>query len=257
MPPSADFPAGKRPQKIAERNARDRIAAMMRILLFGCGGAMGKVLSEYTAHRTDCCIAAGIDPFTPPDCSYPVFPSIDACNIFTDIVIDFSHPSALHDVLGMGLRRRNPVIIAVTGHSPEQHKEIEEAAKHIPVFFSANMSFGIIAMAELARKAAALLSDSFDITIIEKHHNRKTDAPSGTALMLADEMRVHDIVIHSVRGGTIAGEHEILFAGHDELISIKHTALSREIYAAGAINAARFLVSRKSGLYTMMDLLNI
>jgi len=228
---------------------------MMKILLSGCGGTMGSALSQFVEKRTDCCITAGIDPKMPVGCTYPVFPSPESCSIPVDVVIDFSCPSSLHGLLAYSLRNCVPAVIATTGYSPEQTALIREVSESVPLFFSANMSLGISLMAELAQKAARILSDSFDIEMIEKHHRKKADAPSGTALMLADEMKIGNIIIHSVRGGTIAGEHEILFAGHDELLSIKHTALSREIYAAGALKAAKYLTGCPNGLYTMKDLI--
>lgn len=237
---------------------------MMRLLLSGCGGRMGKVFAQYAEKQSDCRIVAGIDPKMPVGCTYPVFPSPESCTVPVDVAVDFSHPSSLHGLLAYALRGSVPVVIATTGFSAEQTALIREIAESVPLFFSANMSLGISLMAELAGKAAKILSNSFDIEIIEKHHRNKIDAPSGTALMLAEEMRImfstkdpcKNIGIHSIRSGTIAGEHEILFAGHDEVLSIKHTALSREIYAAGAMNAARFLVNRSNGLYTMKDLIN-
>jgi len=246
---------------------------MLHILLSGCGGAMGKAVCETVRKQPDFRISAGIDPEMPLGMEFPVFPTPQCCCGSGDVLIDFSHPAALDGLLALCQKRSMPVVIATTGFSHEQIMQIENASKTIPIFFTANMSIGISLMTELARKAAAILSD-FDIEIIEKHHNRKIDAPSGTALMLANEIEdslhrcygngygshksydLRKIEIHSVRGGTIVGEHEILFAGHDELFTLTHQALSREIYAVGALRAAQFLVYQKNGLYSMKHLLN-
>ena len=247
---------------------------MVSILLSGAGGKMGQVITRSVSERNDCRIAAGIDIHS-IDCGYPVFSSPEQCNVACDVIIDFSHPSVTNSLLDYAVKHKIPAVIATTGLSPEQVEAIHEAAKTIPVFFSANMSLGVSLLTELAKKAAKVLGNDFDIEIIEKHHNRKVDAPSGTALMLADAISeelkdapqyVYDrhsrraarskneIGIHAVRGGTIVGEHEILFAGHDEIISLTHTAMSKKIFATGAINAALFLANCKPGLYNMGDL---
>lgn len=247
---------------------------MVSILLCGAGGKMGQVITQAVAQRSDCRIAAGIDLHAPA-CDYPVYASADQCTEPCDVIIDFSHPSALSPLLEYAISHRLPAVICTTGLSEEQIESIHQAARQIPIFFSANMSLGVSLLCELAKKAAQVLGGDFDIEIIEKHHNRKVDAPSGTALMLADAISCalpqqpqyiydrhsrraprsrEEIGIHSVRGGTIVGEHEILFAGHDEQISLTHTAASKEIFATGAINAALFLANQKAGLYNMGDL---
>lgn len=252
------------------------VNAMTRIILSGCGGTMGKVITKCVAERQDCCIAAGIDPALPAGLEYPVFASPDQCTVTADVIIDFSHPSALTGLLEFAKRNSIPAVVATTGLSQAQVAQIREASAAVPLFFTANMSLGVNLLAELARKAAAVLSDSFDIEILEKHHNKKIDAPSGTALMLADEINdalgntkeyVYDrhsvrkrrepqeIGIQSVRGGTIVGEHEIIFAGRDELVTLTHTAMSKEIFAVGAINAALYLADQPVGLYSMKDLI--
>lgn len=249
---------------------------MTRIILSGCGGTMGKVITKCVAERKDCCIAAGIDPALPVGLDYPVFASPEQCTVTADVIIDFSHPSALSGILEFAKCNSIPAVIATTGLSQEQIAQIKEASATVPFFFTANMSLGVNLMVELARKAAAVLSDSFDIEIVEKHHNKKIDAPSGTALMLADEINdalgntkeyVYDrhsvrkrrepqeIGIQSIRGGTIVGEHDIIFAGRDEVITLTHTAMSKEIFAVGSINAALYLVHQQSGLYSMKDLI--
>lgn len=248
---------------------------MTRILLSGCNGKMGRVITDCVAGRCDCKIVAGIDINTEKHAGYPVYANPANCNIEADVIIDFSHPGALNGILNYARDKRLPLVVATTGLSGEQAEQIKVLAQIQPVFFSGNMSIGISLITELARKAAAVLGNDFDIEIIEKHHNQKVDAPSGTALMLANAMAesleyeptyVYDrhsvrqkrskteIGISSIRGGTIVGEHDILFAGHDEMITISHTAMSKEIFAVGAINAALFLLSQKPGLYDMSDL---
>lgn len=193
-----------------------------------------------------------------------------------DCIVDFSHPSVTDSMLDYALKTKTPVVLCTTGLSKEQIAAAHNAAKEIPVFFSANMSLGVNLMVALCKKAAEILGEDFDIEIIEKHHNQKLDAPSGTALMLADAINstadekynyVYDrqsvrkkrerseIGIHSVRGGNIVGEHEVIFAGHDECVSIKHSATSKEVFAVGAVNAARFLKGKNAGLYSMEDML--
>lgn len=250
---------------------------MKDILLCGCQGKMGHVVRNCVAEREDCRIVAGIDVTAGDEADFPVYQNAVDCAEKVDVVIDYSHPNSLDGLLEYCLAKNVPIVLATTGYHPDQIQKIEEAAKKIPIFFSFNMSLGINLLAELAKKAAAFLGDQFDIEIVEKHHNRKIDAPSGTALLLADaineamdnkEVYVYDrhsvrkkrekneIGISSIRGGTIVGEHEIIFAGHDEIITLSHTAMSREIFAVGSINAAIFMSDQqKPGLYRMSDLL--
>lgn len=250
---------------------------MTKILLSGCGGKMGRVIASCVADREDCEIVAGIDPAGMEDAAFPVFGTAAQFDGQADVIIDFSHPSALEGILSYAVSHHTPAVIATTGLNEQQIAAIHEAAHATPIFFSANMSIGVSLLTELAQKAARVLGGSFDIEIIEKHHNQKIDAPSGTALMLADaisgELRPkphyefdrhskrakrdkNEIGIHAVRGGTIVGEHEVLFAGRDELVSISHSARSKEIFAVGAVNAAVFLCGRPAGLYAMRDLVN-
>ena len=250
---------------------------MLNFMLCGCQGKMGHVIEECTLSRDDCRIAAGVDLDTSTKRDFPVFQKPSEYPEAVDAVIDFSHPSTLDALLEYGLSKRVPLVIATTGYSDAQISRIHEAAKQIPIFFTFNMSLGVNLLAELARKATAVLGGQFDIEIVEKHHNRKVDAPSGTALMLANTINetldnkdvfVYDrhsvrkkrdpneIGIHSVRGGTIVGEHEIIFAGRDEVLTLTHTAMSREIFAVGALNAGIFLAGcREAGLYDMSDLI--
>ncbi|MBC8569569.1 4-hydroxy-tetrahydrodipicolinate reductase [Zongyangia hominis] len=248
---------------------------MKQIILSGCNGKMGHVISNIVAGRDDCTIVAGIDINTQRHFDYPVFAKPSDYAGGADVIIDFSHPSVLTPLLAFSKERGIPVVLATTGYSKAQIEEIHAAAKGTPVFFTANMSLGINLMVELAKKAAGVLGDSFDIEIIEKHHNQKIDAPSGTALMIADAVSgvldekpqyVYDrhsqrkkrdkneIGIHAVRGGTIVGEHDIMFAGRDEILTISHTAMSKEVFASGAVNAAVFMCGKTAGLYNMKDM---
>ncbi len=248
---------------------------MIRILLSGCNGTMGKVITNLVADRDDCEIVAGLDVNTAPNGIYPIFGNADDIDIDCDAIIDFSHPSALSGVLKYALKNKTPAVISTTGLSEEQINSIHLASSQIPVFFSANMSIGVSLVSELIKKAASVLGDNFDIEIVEAHHNKKIDAPSGTALMLANsvsegldykpnyeynrhakrEKRTkNEIGIHAIRGGTIVGEHEVIFAGNDEIIKISHSARSKSIFAVGSINAAIFLCSKKPGMYSMKEL---
>ncbi len=250
---------------------------MKRIIISGCNGRMGNQISEGIKARSDCITVAGIDVNGSAKKEYPVFSRPSEINCEADVLIDFSNPSLLSPLLEFGLARKMPLVICTTGYSEEQTALIRKASERIPVFYSGNMSLGVNLVIELAKKAAAVLGDQFDIEIIEKHHNQKLDAPSGTALMIADaisEVRdgktnyVYDrhsqrkkrekseIGIHSIRGGSIVGEHEVLFAGPGEVISISHSAQSKEIFATGSINAALFLAGKPAGLYRMADLIS-
>lgn len=250
---------------------------MTKIILSGCGGSMGKTVSSCAAAEQDCEIVAGIDLNANAGFSYPVFKNPNEVNVDADVLIDFSNPSLLSSLLSFGKNRKMPLVLCTTGYSKEQVEELTKASDLIPVFYSGNMSLGVNLLIELAKKAAKVLGSNFDVEIIEKHHNHKIDAPSGTALMIAkgissvrnNEMHyIYDrhsqrkarekteIGIHSVRGGTIVGEHDVIFAGPQEVITLSHSAQSRDIFATGAIHAAEFLVSKANGLYNMSDLLN-
>lgn len=249
---------------------------MKRILLSGCNGKMGRMIAACVRERTDCTVVAGIDVSGEVLDAFPVFTTPEECQVEADVIIDFSHPSALEPLLDYAERRHLPAVIATTGLSDEQVAQLGERSSRIPVFFTANMSLGVNLLCVLARKAAAVLGGQFDIEIVEKHHNQKIDAPSGTALMLANEMAkvlpgepqyVYDrhsvrkkrdkneIGFHAIRGGTIVGEHEILFAGRDEVLTLSHAAMSKEVFATGSLNAAMFLATQPNGLYSMDDLL--
>jgi len=225
---------------------------------------MGRVIAALAEGRKDCIISAGIDVRGEKYANFKIYKKFFDTEETPDVIIDFSHPSTLPDLLTFCKMRNVPAVIATTGYSEEEILQIKAAAEQIPVFFTFNMSLGINLLADLARRAARVLGDRFDVEIVEKHHNYKKDAPSGTAIMLAEALNeernnalkyVYDrhsvrksreadeLGIHSIRGGTIVGEHEIIFAGHDETISLCHTAQSKEVFAAGALNAALFIVS--------------
>ena len=247
---------------------------MTAILLNGALGKMGQAVEACIKERDDVTIAAGVD-IAQGERSYPVYSCFIDVKEKVDVIVDFSHPLVLDDMLSYAVEHRTPVIICTTGYSEAQVEKIKATAAQIPVFYSGNMSLGINVLIALSRMAAKVLSPTFDIEIIEKHHNQKLDAPSGTAIMIADAIaqetecgnyvydrhavrkkRDHsEIGIHSVRGGTIVGEHEVLFAGHDEVVSIRHQAQSKGVFAAGAVNAAVFIADKPAGLYDMSDLL--
>lgn len=250
---------------------------MHKIIISGCNGFMGRVVESLCQQDPNITIAAGFDLLGNTQKEYPVFSAPQQFTGQADAVIDFSSPAALPALLEFSVDRKIPLILATTGYSPEQLADIGAAAQKVPLFRSANMSLGINVLLELVAKASQVLGDDYDIEIVERHHNRKVDAPSGTALMIADVAREHcghpgdyvfdrstvrkprdkkEIGISAVRGGTIVGEHEIIFAGHDEIMEIKHTALSREIFAQGAVTAGKFMAGvTQPGLYDMSHLL--
>ncbi|BCS81413.1 4-hydroxy-tetrahydrodipicolinate reductase [Anaerocellum diazotrophicum] len=250
---------------------------MISILLNGCNGKMGQVVSKVAKNYDNIKIVAGVDLNTDKNFDYPVYQSPEEVVENFDVIIDFSLPEATMKILEFAKQKNKPVVIATTGFTSDQKTKILKYSKQIPIFWSANMSLGVNLVAELIQKAFKALGPSFDIEIIEKHHNQKIDSPSGTALMLADAInevannsyeyiydrhtrrkkrQQNEIGISSVRGGTIVGEHSVIFAGPDEIIEIKHTALSKEIFANGAIKAAMFIQGKGAGIYNMKDLIN-
>jgi len=248
---------------------------MLNIMLCGCGGRMGAAVAAAAAAAGDR-ITVGVDINPATASPYPVFTSPDEFDGKVDVIIDFSHHSALNGLLSYAERTATPIIVCTTGHSQEELALMKDAATRVPVFFSRNMSLGINLLLALCRRAAATLGTDFDVEIIEKHHNKKLDAPSGTALMLADAVAQADDAAHpyvyeraserrarargeigisAIRGGTIVGEHEVLFCGKDEVITLAHSATSREVFATGAMRAAHFMVGRPAGLYNMDDVI--
>jgi 4-hydroxy-tetrahydrodipicolinate reductase len=248
---------------------------MTNVVICGANGMMGKTVANCISKRDNCKVVAGIDINTTQYSDFPIYSSPKDLSESPDVIIDYSNPNTLDDVLEYCLVTGTAVVLATTGYSDEQIAKIKKTSEQIPVFFTFNMSLGINLMVELAKKAALVLGDRFDIEIIEKHHNLKIDAPSGTALMLANAINeVYDnslqfiydrhshrkkrdkkeIGIHAVRGGTIVGEHEVIFAGSDEVITISHSAASKTVFAEGSINAAIFLKGKQAGLYDMSNL---
>ena len=248
---------------------------MINILLSGACGRMGQAISTLCADFENLNISCGFDTFTGLKRDFPVYDSYDEIKEKVDVIIDFSNPANLENLLSYAEKNHIPCIIATTGLTSDQKELMKQTSENIPVFFSANMSLGVNLIIALAKKAARILSDNFDIEIIEKHHNQKLDAPSGTALAIADAISeaidtapeyVYDrhsvrkkrdkneIGIHAVRGGTIVGEHDIIFAGNNEIVEINHRATSREIFATGALKAAEFIFGKPAGMYSMNDL---
>ncbi|MCL2545714.1 MAG: 4-hydroxy-tetrahydrodipicolinate reductase [Oscillospiraceae bacterium] len=250
---------------------------MLNILLSGCNGRMGQAVSRVVSVRDNAHIAAGVDVTAAQGSDYPVYANLSDFDGVIDVVIDFSHVDNVDKVLAYCLERKLPVVLAVTGYDEAALKKIHEAAQSIPVFQSANMSLGANLLMDLAEKAAAVLGGQFDVEIVERHHRNKLDSPSGTALSIYNSIakalpyqphpqydrsqtrqtRPHnEIGLHAVRGGTIVGDHDVVFAGHDEVIEIRHSAASREIFAVGAVSAANFIAEKPPGLYGMGHLIN-
>jgi len=251
---------------------------MIQAVLHGCSGHMGRIVASLIQNDPRFEVAAGVDAVDAGDLAFPVFPSLKAVSVPYDVVIDFSTAKAVDTLLEDAAAAGKPLVLCTTGLSPAQEEKVKETSARIPLFFSANMSLGVNLLTELCRKAAKVLSPAgFDIEIEERHHHRKLDAPSGTALSIGramiDELNdghymtmdraqkraardPKEIGMSSVRGGTIVGEHDVIFAGEDEILEIRHTALSRAIFGSGALNAAAFLVTMPAGLYSMKNLLS-
>ena len=251
---------------------------MVNVIMHGCNGKMGRVITNLVSQDNDIEIVAGVDAYTGIDNEYPVFTSIKECTVKADVIIDFAVTSAIDNLLDYSVSTKTPVVICTTGLSAEQLEKVNEASKKVAVLRSANMSLGINTLMKLLKTATEVLANrGFDIEIVEKHHNQKVDAPSGTALALADCMNQvldnqydytydrstvrqkrakNEIGISAVRGGTIVGEHEVIFAGTDEVIELKHSAHSKEVFAVGAIKAAKFMSDKPAGMYNMNDLIS-
>lgn len=249
---------------------------MTRIIMTGCNGRMGKMISEIVAEDEDAVIVAGVD-ISEGSRGYPVYKQISDVKEEADAVIDFSTPKLLDQILSFAVERQVPTVLCTTGYNTDQLEQINKASEKAALLRSANMSLGINTMVKVMETVAKTLADAgFDIEIVEKHHNQKLDAPSGTALALADAINKElgneydykydrstlrekrpkkEIGISAVRGGTIVGEHEIIFAGTDEVIEFKHTAYSRAVFGKGAVSAAKFLKGKQAGLYDMKDVI--
>ena len=250
---------------------------MTRVIMHGCNGRMGQMISGLCTADPEIEIVAGVETYTEQKDDYPVFASIDQCDVAADAIIDFSNASAVDGLLDYCEEKQIPVVLCSTGLSEEQLAKVDEASKKVAVLKSANMSLGINTLMSLLKQAVKVLAPAgFDVEIVEKHHNQKLDAPSGTALALADSINeamdnryeyVYDrsdrrakrdakeLGISAVRGGTIVGEHEVIFAGTDEVIEFKHTAYSRAVFGKGAIQAAKFLHGKAAGYYDMSDVI--
>lgn len=251
---------------------------MIRMLMHGCNGAMGQVIAQIAEQDKDIEITAGVDINTQKRNSFPVYASLEEVKEEVDVIIDFASAKAVDGLLDFCRKRKVPVVLCTTGLSGEQLEAVEEAAEETAVLRSANMSLGVNLLFTLVAEAAKVLAASgFDMEIVEKHHNQKRDAPSGTALALADAINeamentyhytydrsqrrekrdAKEIGISAVRGGSIVGEHDVIFAGKDEVVTISHTAYSKAIFAKGAVAAAKFLAGKGAGRYTMADVIS-
>lgn len=250
---------------------------MVNIIMHGCNGKMGQVITNIIKEDQETQIVAGIDVANHIQNEYPVFTNIFDCNVDADVIIDFAAAQAVDSLLAFAVEKQIPVVLCTTGLSEEQLEKVKEAEKKIAILKSANMSLGINTLMKLLQSAANVFAPAgYDIEIVEKHHNQKVDAPSGTALALADSINQarnneyeyifdrsqkrekrdkKELGISAVRGGTIVGEHEVIFAGVDEVIEIKHTAYSKAVFGKGAVEAAKFLKGKPAGHYDMADVI--
>lgn len=250
---------------------------MVKVILHGCNGKMGQVINGICAEDSSIEIVAGVDVYDGIDNPYPVFKHIMDCQTPADVIVDFSNAKAVDALLDYSMQKRIPVVLCTTGLSEIQLAKVQKTSEQIAILKSANMSLGINTLIDLLKKAVHVLAPAgFDMEIVEKHHNQKLDAPSGTALALADSMNdaleqsyeykydrskqrqkraKNEIGIASVRGGNIVGEHEVIFAGTDEVITFKHTAHSKAVFAKGAVEAAKFLAGKEAGMYDMADVI--
>ena len=248
---------------------------MTKIVICGANGKMGHTVASCIAGRDDCTVVGGVDSYTEKYADFSIVATPAELPEVPEVIIDFSNPSTLDELLEYALVNNVALVLATTGYDDAQIQKIQSAAQQIPVFFTFNMSLGINLLVELAKKAATILGGQFDIEIVEKHHNQKIDAPSGTAIMIANAINetlkneyhyVYDrharrmkrddkeIGMHSIRGGTIVGEHDVIFAGKDEVITLSHSAASKTVFAVGAVNAAVYLCGKPAGLYDMKQL---
>lgn len=252
---------------------------MIKMMMHGCNGKMGRMITEIVKGDENAEIAVGVDAYTEVPNDYPVFDSIEKCDVDVDVVIDFSNAGAVDGLLDYCVAKKLPVVLCTTGLSEEQLRKVDEASKEIAILKSANMSLGVNLLLKLLQDAAKVLAPAgFDIEVVERHHNQKLDAPSGTALALVDSVNealdneyhyVYDrsqvrqkrdkkeIGISAVRGGTIVGQHEVIFAGTDEVIEFHHTAYSRSVFGKGAVEAGKFLAGKEAGMYDMGDVIGL
>lgn len=249
---------------------------MIKIIMHGCNGKMGQVISEIVKNDENTTIVAGIDPYTMRENDYPVFDDITKCDIIADVIIDFASATAVDKLLAYSREKKIPVVLCTTGLSEEQLKLVEETSKEVAILKSANMSVGVNLLFKLVQEATKMLAKDYDIEIVERHHNQKVDAPSGTALAFGDKINEvldneyeyvfdrsqerkkrskKEIGFSAVRGGSIVGDHEIIFAGLDEVIEFRHSAYSKAVFAKGAVTAAKFLAGKPAGKYDMSDVI--
>jgi 4-hydroxy-tetrahydrodipicolinate reductase len=250
---------------------------MTKMIMHGCNGRMGHVIIDLVKEDKDIEVVAGVDAYGESSYDFPVFKSLEECNVAADVIVDFSNASAAEGLLAYCEKTSTPVVLCSTGLSEDQLLKVKETSKKVAVLKSANMSVGVNALIKVLKEVSPLFAAAgFDIEIVEKHHNQKLDAPSGTAIALADSINdslgneyeyVYDrstrrekrpekeIGISAVRGGTIVGDHDVIFAGHDEVVTLSHRAYSRAIFGKGAIEAAKFLAGKTAGMYDMSDVL--
>ena len=250
---------------------------MVKMIMHGCNGRMGHVIIDLVKEDKDIEVVAGVDAYGESSYDFPVFKSLEECNVAADVIVDFSNASAAEGLLAYCEKTSTPVVLCSTGLSEDQLLKVKETSKKVAVLKSANMSVGVNALMKVLKEVSPLFAAAgFDIEIVEKHHNQKLDAPSGTAIALADSINdslgneyeyVYDrstrrekrpekeIGISAVRGGTIVGDHDVIFAGHDEVVTLSHRAYSRAIFGKGAIEAAKFLAGKPAGMYDMSDVL--
>jgi 4-hydroxy-tetrahydrodipicolinate reductase len=250
----------------------------MNILLVGCNGKMGNTINRICSERDDIKITCGLDISKKDDLNFPVYTKAEdiPSSVNVDVVVDFSHPAGVMQTIEYCTNNKKPLVYSTTGLDKTGTEFLDKLSEHVPVFRSANMSLGVNLLIKLCKQAAEFLRDDFDIEIVEKHHNQKIDAPSGTALKIADEINSslnnsleyvyerhtkrekrnkNEIGIHAVRGGNIVGQHEVIFAGLDETITISHGAFSKDIFAQGALRAALFIKNKPAGMYSMDDMI--
>ena len=250
---------------------------MTKMIMHGCNGRMGHMIIDLVKEDANIEVVAGVDAFGESSYDFPVFKSLADCDVKADVIVDFSSAAAVDGLLEHCVSKKVPVVLCSTGLSPEQLDKVKEASKSVAVLKSANMSYGVNALLKVLKEVSPLFAEAgFDIEIVEKHHNQKLDAPSGTAIALADAINdafdekydyVYDrssrrekrpkkeIGISAVRGGTIVGDHDVIFAGHDEVVTFSHRAYSRAVFGKGAIEAAKFLAGKAAGMYDMADVL--
>ena len=250
---------------------------MTKMIMHGCNGRMGHMIIDLVKEDENIQVVAGVDAFGENTYDFPVFKSLDECNVEADVIVDFTSASAVDGLLEFCVSKKMPVVLCSTGLSQEQLDKVKEASKSVAILKSANMSYGVNALLKILKEVSPLFAAAgFDIEIVEKHHNQKLDAPSGTAMALADSINeslsneyeyvydrstrrekrpVKEIGISAIRGGTIVGDHDVIFAGKDEVVTLSHRAYSRAVFGKGAIEAAKFLAGKSAGMYDMADVL--